>query len=99
MLAFLLGFAILLNTVADHFLRPALDAFKHAEPHEKRHLAAYASLLLAILIVILVCGLILTFRAARFFFPRPLLKPQKTAYPDAWAEAARRLPTPPPEES
>ena len=89
--AFLGGFAILFVFVARYYLIPATEAFGQATPGQQRVLAAHSALLLAILLVILLAGLILTFRVGRFFFPRPRQPMKPTRYPDAYAEAARRI--------
>ena len=91
-LAFLLGFAALIAFVSRYYLIPALEAFGQANPDQRRVLSAHSRLLLFILLFILLVGLILTFRVGRFFFPRQLArKPKPTIYPDAWAEAGRRM--------
>jgi hypothetical protein len=51
-------------------------------------------LLLALVLVILVCGILLTFRFGRFFLPRHREPSGPTKYVDAWAESAKRMPTP-----
>jgi hypothetical protein len=90
-LAFLGGFAVLFIFVSRYYLIPATEAFGQASPGERRVLAAHSRLLLAIILVILLAGLILTFRVGRFFFPRPRQPAKPTRYPDAYAEAARRI--------
>ena len=89
-LAFLLLFAGLLLLVADLYLLPALSAYPHVSPAAQRKMSADALLLMALMLVILLCGLLLTFRVGRFFFPRPTHRPTPTKYVDAWAEAGRR---------
>jgi hypothetical protein len=98
MIAFLLGFAALLIFVSYFYLFPALRARQTATEPERKILAAHALLLLAVLLFILLMGLILTFRMGRFFQPRRRPKPRPTNYPDAWAEAARRVEVEPREE-
>ena len=95
-LAFLLGFAALLIFVFWYYLVPAMDAARTATTKEKRGLAAYSWLMLAIVLFVLFAGLILTFRVGRFFFPRKTGPRTRTQYVDAWAEAGRRME--PPEE-
>ncbi|HZN66551.1 MAG TPA: hypothetical protein VFB66_14780 [Tepidisphaeraceae bacterium] len=90
-IAFLLGFGGLIVLVSYWYLFPALEAAARANPAEKRHLAAHARLLLAIILVILVAGILLTFRFGRFFLPRQREKPGPTQYVDAWQESARRV--------
>ncbi len=91
-LGFLLLFAGLLLLVSHLYLLPALHAF--ADPHlsvrAKKKLSADALLLMVLLLTILLCGLLLTFRIGRFFFPGPNQKRSQTKYVDAWAEAGRR---------
>ena len=93
-LAFLLGFAALIVFVSRYYLIPALEAFGQASPGQRRILVAHSRLLLAIILLILLVGLILTFRVGRFFFPRSRLPDKPTQYPDAYAEAARRIQVP-----
>jgi len=97
-LAFLLGFAVLIYVISDWYLLPALDAARDASTVEKKTLAAHARLLLAVVLVILVCGIALTFRFGRFFLPRHREARGPTRYVDAWAESAKRMPTPPPDD-
>ena len=95
-LAFLAGFAALLVFVCFWYLFPSLDAAQEATPREKKQLAAYARLLLAIILIILFAGMLLTLRVGRFFLPGPLRKKVQTKYVDAWAEAGKRMQPPPP---
>jgi hypothetical protein len=89
------GFAVLIYFVSVWYLLPALDAARGADAAEKKTLAAHARLLLAVVLVILVCGIVLTFRFGRFFLPRPRGQRLRTQYPDAWAESAKRVQVPP----
>jgi H+/Cl- antiporter ClcA len=91
MVAFLASSAVLIWLVSDRFLIPALVASQDASDGQKRELAAFARLLLAIVLFILCVGILMIFRVRRFFFPRRHSTPQKTEYIDAWAEAGRRL--------
>ncbi len=91
-LAFLVGFAILLIAITRYYLIPALEVFQNAAPRDQKLMSAHSALLLAILLLILASGLILTFRVGRFFFPRGSDKRTKTKYVDAWAEAGKRTP-------
>jgi len=91
LIAFLAAFAALVIFVAHYYLFPAMEAAKTATPPQRRVLAAHSRLVLAILLFILLCGLILTFRVGRFFLPRRGQRNKPTIYPDAWAESARRL--------
>ena len=99
-LAFLVGFAVLIYVISDWYLLPAFDAARNANPAEKKTLAAHARLLLAVVLVILLSGIVLTFRFGRFFLPRRRdLEPRPpTQYADAWAESARRVQVPPADE-
>jgi len=90
-LAFLLLFAILLVSVSNFYLLPAMSAAKNATPDEKRRLMAYSRLLLMLVLFILFVGLVMTFRVGRFFFPRASGPRVRTKYVDVWAEAGRRL--------
>jgi uncharacterized membrane protein len=91
-LAFLLGFVVLLIVVSNYFLLPALDAWQQStDPVGKKLLSAHSALLLAILLLILLSGLLLTFRIGRFFFPRPARRRSHTRYVDAWSEAGKRM--------
>jgi hypothetical protein len=91
-LVFMLGFAILINFVADYYLIPAMRASNEATAQEKRWLVAASALLMTVILFILTAGIILTFRIGRFFFPRQHVSPRtKTQYIDAWAESGRRM--------
>ena len=94
-LAFLVGFAVLIYVISDWYLLPALDAARGANMTEKKTLAAHARLLLAVVLVILVSGIVLTFRFGRFFLPRKREPRRTTEYVDAWAESAKRIEVPP----
>lgn len=94
-LAFMAGFAVLIVFVSRWYLIPALQAAQTAQPGEKRQLAAHSSLLLAIILVILVAGILLTFRFGRYFIPRLGHKTEPTKYVDAWSESAKRVSVPP----
>jgi hypothetical protein len=88
---YLLGFAIFIAVISWYFLLPALDATRSATPGQKQQLSAYSLLLLAIVLLVILAGLVLTFRVSRYFFPRPQSRRTQTKYVDAWAESARRL--------
>ncbi len=92
--AFLVAFAILLVVLCYYFLIPALEAAKTATPQEKARLRAWSALLLAIVLIILGSGLVLTFRIGRFFFPRPTGPRVRTKHVDVWTEAGKRLEVP-----
>lgn len=89
-LAFLIGFSILLVGVSDFYLLPASEAFVRATPHQREMLIAHARLLLSLILLILFCGLVLSFRIGRFFFPRKSDPRTRTKYVDVWAEAGKR---------
>jgi hypothetical protein len=97
-IAFLLGWAVLIIFVSRYYLYPALEAAGNASPKDRKLLSAHASLLLALLLFMLLVGLILTFKVGRFFQPRKRQPPKPTNYPDAWSESARRLEVPPEDE-
>ena len=88
---YLLGFAVFITIIAWYFLLPALDAARSATPGQKQQLSAYSLLLLAVVLLVILAALVLTFRISRYFFPRALSKRTKTKYVDAWAESARRF--------
>lgn len=95
-LAFMAGFAVLIVVVSRWYLLPALEVFQDATTPEKRQLSAHSSLLLAIILVILLAGILLTFRFGRYFVPRAgEPRPKPTKYVDAWAESAKRVSVPP----
>ncbi len=91
-LAFLVGYVLLLLAIFKYYLLPALDAFRDADQPHKELLSAHSALILAILLLILAAGIMLTFRIGRFFFPRISEKRSQTKYVDAWAEAGKRTP-------
>ncbi len=93
-LLFLVGFAALIAFVSYDYLIPALRAQARATPDQRRHLAAQSWLLMSLVLVILLIGLMITFRIGRFFFPRSAPPPAKTKYVDAWAESGKRLAVP-----
>lgn len=98
-LVFLVGFAGLLVFVSYYYLFPAMEAAGSANAPQRKVLAAHSRLILAIVLFIVLVGLILTFRVGRFFQPsrrQPRAKP--TVYPDAWAEAGKRVKVEPEEE-
>jgi hypothetical protein len=97
---FLVGFAVLLIGVISYTLVPGLEAATQPKisDDEKRRLVAWYRLLLAVILLILFAGLVLTFRFGRMFFPRPLPPRTQTKYVDAWEESAKRVHVPPAEE-
>jgi len=96
--AFLTLFSALALIICIYYIQPAADAARTADKVGKHEIAAWSRLLLAVLLVILFAGLILTLRAARFFIRREE-KPTKTNYVDAWTESAKRMKTPPEDDS
>jgi hypothetical protein len=93
-LVFLLGFMALVVFVSFYYLLPALKVYQHASHADRQRLRAWSTLLLAILLVMLLCGLVLTFRIGRFFFPRADHRRVHTRYVDVWAEAGKRFEAP-----
>jgi hypothetical protein len=100
-LAFLVGFTLGLVGLTYYYLIPAsrtfIDARRQGDRTGQHAITATSALLLAVILVILVTGLILTFRIGRFFFPRKLPPRTKTKYVDVWAEAGKRVEVPPEE--
>jgi hypothetical protein len=68
--AYLLSFAAFLLLIAKYYMQPAVVAAHVATAPERQKLSAISILLLAIILVMLCVGLMLTFRVHRFFFPR-----------------------------
>jgi len=100
-LVFLAGFSAGVVVLAYYYIFPALRAFHEARANGDKAganaISATSALLLAVLLLILVTGILLTFRMGRLFFPRNPPPPSKTEYVDAWAESAKRMQTPPEE--
>jgi hypothetical protein len=100
-IAFLTAFALGLALLSRYYLIPALRAFLTARQQGDKHgtaaITATSALLLAVVLVILVAGVLLTFRIGRFFFPRKTEPRTRTKYVDAWAESAKRMEVPPEE--
>src|SRR5688500_15421178 len=92
---YLLCFTVLLVVISKIYLLPAMEASRDATPQEKKQLAAFARLMLAVVLFVLFAGLLIAFRIGRFFIPRPVAGRKKTEYVDAWAESGRRMETPP----
>jgi peptidoglycan biosynthesis protein MviN/MurJ (putative lipid II flippase) len=91
---YLLCFTVLLIVISKMYLLPAMEASRDATPQEKRQLAAFARLMLAVVLFVLFAGLLIAFRIGRFFIPRAVAGRKKTEYVDAWAESGRRMQTP-----
>jgi uncharacterized membrane protein (UPF0182 family) len=101
-LVFLVTFSAGVVALAYYYIFPALKAFneahKNGDSKGAKAISATSALLLAILLLILVAGILLTFRMGRLFFPRNTPPRTQTEYTDAWAESAKRMETPPEEE-
>lgn len=93
-IAFLGGFVVLMLGLLVWFIVPGMQVLGDSDAPQgnRAGLSAVASLLLAVLLVTLFVGLLLTFRVRRFFFGDPQPR-QRTGYADAWAESGRRLKT------
>jgi hypothetical protein len=91
--AFMVGFGILITIVLRYYLLPAMAAAAHATPADRAVLRAHAALVLMVLLFVIFVGWVFTFRVGRYFFPRNRVskRPPATQYPDAWAEAGRRV--------
>jgi hypothetical protein len=100
-LVFLVAFTIGLVALAYYYLLPAHRAFlqakKQGDEHGVHAISATSALLFAVVMLILVSGLLITFRIGRLFFPRSAPPRTKTQYVDAWAESGKRMGTPPEE--
>jgi len=77
------------------FLRPAVDAWNHADTHGRKMLAAVAMLLAGVLLFFL---LVMSWLAIRFARPRKPAGKTVTKYIDAWTESGKRMKTPPQED-
>ena len=97
--AFLMGFSALIVLIAHYYLLPAIDAARDADPAGRRQLSAFSTLLLAVVLFTLLVSLLVTFRVRKFFMPRSSPQRTRTEHIDAWTESARRMATPPPEDS
>jgi hypothetical protein len=100
-LVFLVVFTVGLVALAYYYLLPAHRAFLQAKQQGDVHgvhaISATSALLLAVVMLILVSGLLITFRIGRLFFPRNAPPRTTTKYVDAWAESGKRMETPPKE--
>ena len=97
-LAFLSAFALILVMLGWFYLIPTAAAMQHADTTQRLWLRDTSRLLLAVILFVLISILILSFRIGRFFIPRPTDRPTRTRYIDAWSEAGKRMPTPPPDD-
>jgi hypothetical protein len=90
-----------LVALAYYYLLPAHRAFLQAKQQGDEHgvhaISATSALLFAVVMLILVSGLLMTFRIGRLFFPRNAPPRTRTKYVDAWAESGKRMETPPKE--
>lgn len=93
---FLLVFLAILSVIAYFLTEPMLRAAS-ISPQNGRKIAAYATLIVVLLISSMLVGLFFTIIATR---RRSLKveKPKPTRYPDVWQESARRVHTPTAEE-
>ena len=102
-IAFLAAFAVGLFVLANVYLLPASRAFFEAKQQGDKAgtkaISATSALLLSVILVVLVTGLILTFRVGRMFFPRATGPRTRTKYVDVWAESGRRLEVPKEDEN
>ena len=100
-LAFLAAYVLIVAAVAYYYLVPAMRAYFSAQQTNdtrgQRAISATSTVLMLVLLLILVSGLVVSLRVSRYFFPRKTTRTQ-TRYVDAWAESAKRMPTPPPED-
>lgn len=101
-LLFLVAFTGFLVFLSSYYLIPAARASLAARQQGDKlgwhAISATSALLLSVLLLILVAGLILTFRIGRFFFPRKTEPRTRTKYVDVWAESGKRMATPPAED-
>ena len=96
---FLLAFLVATAVLAFFFLEPALRIANEGTPEARRRITAYGALALCILILILLAGLLMTMRMGRSVALLATPKRNKpTVYPDAWAESAKRIEVPAPED-
>jgi len=95
---FLLGFLVATGVTAYFFLEPALRIANEGTAEDRRRVTAYGLLAISIMILILLVGLVMTMRMGKV---GSLLAPKRskpTVYPDAWAESAKRMEVPAPED-
>jgi len=79
--------------------RALMAAKENQDLHGQRAIGATATLLLIVVLLVLVSGIVITFRVGRYFFPRKIPPRTTTRYVDAWAESGKRMATPPADES
>lgn len=91
---FLLSFLAAVGVIAFFYLEPLLKLANEGTTEQKRRLAAYGTLAMAVLILVLLVGLVLTMRVGRRLAALSPKRPSPTVYPDAWSESAKRLKTP-----
>lgn len=99
---FLALYAMGLSALAYYYMVPATRALmaakQDADLHGQRAIGATATLLLMVALLVLVSGIVITFRVGRYFFPRKTAPRTTTRYVDAWAESGKRMATPPADE-
>lgn len=93
-LIYLAGFVILLVIISRLYLMRAIPAYSAADPQQRKLMGLHALLILSLILLILLIGLLFTFRIGRFFSPRTTVRPKPTKYVDAWSESAKRLKIP-----
>ncbi len=91
MLAFLLGFGVLLILLAYFYFLPGTAALAEAagDGSRKQKLQAYSALLLTVILLLILILMMGVFGFRRYF--NHSASRSKTDYPDAWAESARRI--------
>lgn len=95
---FLLSFLAAIGVMAWFWLEPVLRIATEGTHEQRIRLAAYSALTLAILVLVLLVGLVLTIRIGRRLRLLGTRERVKTDYPDAWEESARRTKPPTVEE-
>ena len=96
-LAFFVGAIAIVLVAFYQYLLPAIGAAGSLNEDGRKELAAVSRLVLAVVLVILVAGMLLTIRPWRFFIHRSASS--RTRYVDAWEEAGKRMQAPRDEES
>ena len=94
---FLLGFLVATGVLALFFLEPALR-LANESPEARRRVTAYGALAICVLILVLLVGLVMTMRMGRCVAVLAPKRNKPTVYPDAWAESAKRIEVPTPED-
>lgn len=91
---FLLSFLVAIGVIAFFYMEPLLKLANEGTPEQRKRLAAYGALALAVLILVLLVGLVLTLRFGRRLAELSPKHPKPTVYPDAWSESAKRVKAP-----